>query len=154
MSKARMERLLDLIHKIELETYDKTKRKLQLDKSKRILTRLDAYSSECEECTELLNEWENALSELHEKASSPNDTDTKNHSLLIKKSVSHLQSTHKLVEEGHYMSIYMTLGMSIGLVFGLTIFDNLALGLPIGMVFGIALGTSLDADAKKKGKTI
>ncbi|WP_154651045.1 glycine zipper family protein [Robertmurraya massiliosenegalensis] len=39
-------------------------------------------------------------------------------------------------------------------MFGLTIFDNIALGIPIGMCLGLAIGTGLDSDAKKKGKTI
>src|SRR5690606_1667397 len=69
---------------------------------------------------------------------------------------SYLQKQHKLIPEGFYMSVYMPLGTSLGLVFGLALFDfdNIALGLPIGLCLGIAVGTSLDADAKKKGKSI
>ncbi|WP_234028562.1 hypothetical protein [Lentibacillus sp. Marseille-P4043] len=70
--------------------------------------------------------------------------------------MSNLQKKHKLVEEGYYLGIFMSLGLSLGVVFGLTVLDIGLLGLPIGvgMCIGLAIGSGMDADAKKRGKTI
>jgi hypothetical protein len=80
--------------------------------------------------------------------------DFKSYKSLITKITDHLQKTHKLLSEDYYISIYMSIGMSLGLLFGMLVFDNIALGLPIGMSLGIAIGAGIDADNKKKGKTI
>ena len=96
----------------------------------------------------------NALIQIKDNIDRLDDTNLKQYKQLINGITSHLQNQHKLVQEGHYLAIFMSLGMSLGVVFGLTIFDNIGLGIPIGVSMGLAIGAGLDADAKKRGKTI
>jgi hypothetical protein len=128
--------------------------KFELDKLGRVLERLYSFSSECEECGQKLLEAEGQVVNLNENLNNLENIDYKEYRKVLDNAVQHLQQQHKLIINGYYMSIYMSIGMSLGLVFGLTIFDNIGLGLPIGMAIGMAIGTGLDADAKKKGKTI
>ncbi|MCM3439448.1 hypothetical protein [Metabacillus halosaccharovorans] len=141
---------------MELRNIDNKKitGKLDLNKCERVAKKMDSLSENCQECEQQLLELKNHLIQLKLNIDNLDKQALKQHHLLIQKSYNHLQKKHKLLPEGYYMSIYMSIGMSLGVVFGLTIFDNIALGIPIGMCLGIAIGTGLDADVKKKGKTI
>ncbi|WP_253957765.1 hypothetical protein [Metabacillus halosaccharovorans] len=140
----------------ELRSIDNKKitGKLDLNKCERVAEKLDSLSENCQECEQQLLELKNHLIELKSNIDNLDKQTLKQHLLLIQQTYNHLQKKHKLLPEGYYMSIYMSIGMSLGVVFGLTIFDNIALGIPIGMCFGMAIGAGLDADVKKKGKTI
>ncbi|WP_226527043.1 hypothetical protein [Metabacillus niabensis] len=140
----------------ELRSIDnkKTTGKLGLNKCKRVAEKLDLLSENCQECEQQLLELKNRLIKLKADIDGLDKNNLKQHQQFIQQVCNHLQKTHKLLPEGYYVSIYMSIGMSLGVVFGLTIFDNIALGIPIGMCFGIAIGAGLDADVKKKGKTI
>jgi hypothetical protein len=129
-------------------------KQLDLEMFNRIIKRLHSFSQECEECNIHLNDLSVHIKELKNRSAQLDDRDFKNHKTKINNIISHLQNKHHLVTEGHYLSIYMSFGMSIGLLFGMLIFDNLALGLPLGTALGIAIGSGVDADAKKKGKTL
>lgn len=132
---------------------EKEVKKLDFDLLQRIIIRLNSF--DCNECKEYLQEIDEHTKMLIEKGKPVDKSDFEGYQKKISDSISHLQKEHKLVREGYYMSVYMPLGMSVGLVFGLAIFENnIALGLPMGMCIGIAIGSGLDADAKKKGRTI
>lgn len=51
------------------------------------------------------------------------------------------------------LETYMPIGLSLGVTFGI-IFDNISMGISLGFSFGAVLGIIMDADAKKKGRTI
>ena len=129
---------------------------LDANKLERIVSRLNAFShaEACESCKSLLKEAEERIGKLAFHRNALPKDGLKAYQKWAGTLTTHLQQGHKLVPEGFYLAIYMSIGISIGLAFGLTIFDNIALGLPIGMSIGIAVGAGLDADAKKKGKTI
>lgn len=144
--------ILEKIARLNDEIDDKQRRKFQLDLLKRITIRLQSF--DCTECTNCLSELSGYINYLDENKNSLEKQKLKEYRKIIEKIKTHLQKEHGLVPEGYYLSIYMSLGMCIGLVFGLNLSDNLALGLPIGLAIGISIGSGIDADYKKKGKTI
>jgi hypothetical protein len=129
-------------------------KELDLDKCERVVEKLGSFSSSCKDCQQQLHELKNHLILIQEDIDMIDDIKLKKFKQFISHITSHLEKKHKLVQEGYYLGIFMSLGISLGVVFGLTIFDNIGLGLPIGMCMGIAIGAGMDADAKKKGKTI
>lgn len=146
------DKLLKTLDRLMLELDDKQVKSLELDMLKRIAIRLQSF--ECSECEDNLPRLGEYVRYLDENRDSLDKKELKEYRKNIELIKAHLQKEHGLVPEGYYMSIYMSLGMSIGLVFGMLVFDNLALGLPIGMSTGLAIGAGIDADYKKKGKTI
>lgn len=146
------DKLLKTLDRLMLELDDKQVKSLELDMLKRIAIRLQSF--ECSECEDNLSRLGEYVRYLDENRDSLDKKELKEYRKSIELIKAHLQKGHGLVPEGYYMSIYMSLGMSIGLVFGMLVFDNLALGLPLGMSVGLAIGSGIDADYKKKGKTI
>ncbi|MEH7387022.1 hypothetical protein V7147_16665 [Bacillus sp. JJ1521] len=142
-----------IISKLRSTISKESSKKLDLNKCERVVNKLDSFSVTCEECQQHLLKLKNHFVQLESNAKEI-DMDIKQHKKVIHDIVSHLEKKHKLVQEGMYLSLFLSIGISMGVVFGLTIFDNIGLGLPIGMSMGIAIGVGLDADAKKKGKTI
>lgn len=132
----------------------KTAKSFNMELLERIIKRVDSFAPECEECSKTLKELEEHINRLKVKQGNFDKNDFRENSAKMNNIISHLQKQHKLITEGTYLGTYMCFGVSIGVVFGLTIFHNLALGMPIGMCLGIALGSAMDADAKKKEKTI
>ncbi|WP_246879967.1 hypothetical protein [Bacillus suaedae] len=153
MDNQRIDRLNNIIEELQITVDKKTARKLELDKCKSLIQRLNSFSAGCEECDNYLIDFEKWMIELSEKENLLDGEAFKHHKQIVSESSSHLQKNHKLVPEGYYLSIYMSIGTSIGLVLGLLIFNNIGLGLPIGIGIGVAIGAGLDADAKKKGLT-
>lgn len=144
--------ILEKIARLNDEIDDKQAKKLELDLLKRITIRLQSF--DCTECANYLSELRGYINYLDKNKNSLEKQELKKYRKIKEKIKTHLQKEHGLVPEGYYLSIYMSIGMSIGLVFGLIVFDNLALGLPIGLAIGVAIGSGIDADYKKKGKTI
>ena len=149
-----VERLKMNMEEISHTVDEKTALKLELDKSKRIVKRLSSFSNDCEACEHHLLELDSQFIEVLERIDQLDKKDFKEHYTMTENITSHLQEQHKLIPEGHYMSIYMSIGVSIGLLFGLFVFDNIAIGLPIGMVIGMMIGIGIDKDTKKNGRTI
>lgn len=144
--------ILNLIEKLRGKIDEKQAKSLELDLLTRIVIRLQSF--DCNECKRYLAVIEEYIHYLDDNKDLLNKQKLKEYSKEIQIIKTHLQKEHGLYIEGTFMAVYMSIGMSIGIVFGLTIFDNLALGLPIGLSLGIAVGTGIDADLKKKGKTI
>lgn len=126
--------------------------KYKADLMVRCIRRLIQFSSECKTCVELLQK-------LHTLFESEQQTDEEKSEWFSRYNkqkaevIRHLEKTHKLVDDQHYLSLYMSLGIAMGVPLGL-MFGNIALGLPIGMGIGIAIGAGMDADAKKKNHVI
>ncbi|MCA1042536.1 hypothetical protein LCM00_23895 [Bacillus infantis] len=154
MDNQRVEDLNNILEEIREKADEKTAAKLELDKCKRIIQRLNSFSTDCEKCYQHFLGLENHLIQLNGKADHLTEDEIKHHKKLIDTISSHLQKQHKLVARGYYLALYMSIGISIGTALGLVVFDNLALGLPLGMCMGIAIGTGLDEGAKKKGMTL
>lgn len=154
MESNRLDNLHTILDEFRNTVDDNVAPKLEIDKCKRIMNRLNSFSSDCEECSQHFTDLETHIMEIKEKVDNFTKDDFKNHHEKITSVSSHLQNQHKLVTSGYYLSVYMSLGMSVGLLFGLLIFDNIALGLPLGMGVGVAIGAGLDEDAKKKGMTL
>ncbi len=144
--------ILDKLTKLN-DTLDvKQAKALELDLQKRITIRLQSF--DCSKCETYLSELDGYVSYLCENYRSLEKRELKERRKIIQEIKTHLQKVHGLVPEDYYLGTYMSIGMSLGLVFGLTVFDNIAMGLPLGMGIGLAIGAGLDADNKKKGKTI
>lgn len=152
MGNRSFEQILEKVDRLNDEMDLKQTKGLELDLLKRITIRLQSF--ECTECASYLSEMDGYVNYLDENKNSLEKQKLKDYRKIIEEIKAHLQKEHRLVPEGYYQSIYMSIGMSIGLMFGLTVFDNLAMGLPIGMVMGLAIGVGIDADYKKKGKTL
>ncbi|WP_449536469.1 hypothetical protein [Ferdinandcohnia sp. Marseille-Q9671] len=148
-----VEELNEIIRRLRNTSSKERAKKLELDKCERLVQKMDSFSEKCVECREHLLVLKNQFRQLEENIEEK-DSNSKQHKKVINDIVSHLQKKHKLVQEGTYLAIYMSIGMSLGMVFGFSLSDNFALWMPIGMSLGIAVGAGLDADAKKKGKTI
>lgn len=146
-----VEYIKTIIKELRSSVDEATVKKLDLDKSERVVDRLGSFSDGCKECQQQLLELKSHFAKLQEEIQA---TTVKEHNKFINDISSHLQKQHKLVAEGTYLAIYLSIGMSIGMALGLTIFDNIGLGMSLGMSMGLALGIGLDADAKKKGKMI
>jgi hypothetical protein len=101
-----------------------------------------------------MNELESHINEIKAKSGQLSNEDFKKHNLIINSIKAHMQKAHNIVSEGYYMSFYMSLGVCFSFIFGMLVFDNIAMGVPMGMLFGLAIGNGMDADAKKKGKTL
>lgn len=120
----------------------------------KVLLKAASFAGDCEECREFMEEAKVVIADLKDRQARLRKTNIMNLQQKTKAIVAHLQKKHKLVREGHYLSLYMSLGMCFGLVFGLFVFEQYVLGLPIGMCIGIAIGSARDAEAKNKGLTI
>ena len=135
---------------IEILKKDNNRAKLmnivQLEK---IVNKLDNNSDSCDECKKYLDLIEKVLDNLTFEENSS----LKNYKQNVSLVKAHLQSKHKIVAEGYYLSIYGPMGMCIGVTYGI-IFDNIGIGMLIGMCIGVAIGIALDSDAKKKGNVI
>ncbi|MCT1904864.1 hypothetical protein [Oceanobacillus sojae] len=153
MVSQRADKLTTKIEDLRNSLGEKIAAKLELDKCNRLVQRLHKLSSECEKCYQYFIDFEKHITELTDKSDQLTKNDFKQHSQKLENISAHLLKEHKLVSKDYYLSIYMSLGLTIGLIFGL-LFDNLALGLPIGLGIGVAIGAGLDADVKKKGKTL
>lgn len=140
-----------MLVKLKETADDSTVNKLDVKKAERILDRLASHTLSCDDCREHLEQINNHVTLMQDEV---DDVKVKEYKVLLNRSKKHLETKHKVVEEGHYLALFMSIGMSLGVVFGLTIFDNIALGLPIGLCIGLGIGASLDADAKKKGLTL
>jgi len=152
MDNRNYDQIIEKIDRLNDEMDVKQTKGLELDLLKRITIRL--LSFDCTECANYLSEMSDYVNYLDENKNSFDKQKLKDYRKIIEEIKAHLQKEHGLVTEGYYQSIYMSIGMSIGLMFGLAVFDNLAMGLPIGMVMGLAIGAGIDADYKKKGKTL
>lgn len=146
------DQIIEDVDRLKINLNNKQVKTLELDMLKRIAIRLKSF--DCRECEDSMSTLGEYVRYLDENRNSLDKRELKEYRKRIEGIKAHLQKEHGLVPEGYYMSIYMSLGMSIGLVFGMLVFDNLALGLPIGMSVGLAIGAGIDADYKKKGKTI
>lgn len=150
----RKDRILQTLEELKATTGPKEAKRLDMAKVGRLIHRLDAFAGECPQCNEDLSELHDHILQLKETNITTDKTKVKAFTSKLNGISSHLQKVHKLIPEGYFMSLYMSIGISLGVAFGLTLMDNLALGMPIGMAIGIAVGSGMDADAKKKGRTI
>jgi hypothetical protein len=154
MKNEQSEKILEELMALKSSVEPKVAQKLDLDKWERVLKRLDSFSPDCEECSTLLVTYHDHIHQFKEKGQLLEKPDFIEHHRTMEKFISHLEKKHKLVTEGTNQNLYMSLGLSLGVVFGLLLLDNLALGISFGFSIGIAIGIGLDADAKKKGRTI
>ena len=144
--------IIEKIARLSDEIDDKQVETLALDLLKRITIRLQSF--DCTECGNYLSEISGYVNYLDENKNSLEKQQLQEYRKIMEEIKIHLQNEHGLVPEGFYLGIYMSFGMSIGLLFGMIVFDNFVLGMPIGMAIGVAIGSGIDADYKKKGKTI
>lgn len=154
MASDRADKIVNDIESVKHELDEKVATKLGLDQYIRITKRLDDHASECEECVTYLENLEKYFKDIQYQIDDLSKEDYQRHHKQKNRLKTHLQKTHGLVPENHYMTLYMSIGISLGVALGMLLFDNIALGIPIGMSIGIAIGTGMDSDAKKKGKMI
>ncbi|MFC4388936.1 hypothetical protein ACFOZ1_14125 [Gracilibacillus marinus] len=152
MDHTQYEQLVEKIDHLHSQLDKKQAQAVELDLLKRITIRLDSF--DCTVCTEAHSDIEEYVHYLEDHNDAIDKERLKDYRKRIEKIKTHLLKEHGLIEEGYYLSIYMSIGMSFGLIFGMIISDNLALGLPIGLAIGLAIGVAIDADYKKKGKTL
>jgi len=148
--------LNQLIHQLKELTEElgiKQAKRLDTARLERIINRLASFA-DCQECNSFLSEWSTRIVNLKSKVGLLEKQDIKEYQGLVNRVISHLQKEHKLVVENFYMGTYMSLGIAIGYAVGYFLLDDYIIGMSLGLLFGIAIGTSMDANAKKKGLTI
>lgn len=127
-------------------------KRYRTDFLKRLVQRVESFSSDCGECKNL----QSTLSELSEKLanhSNLSDDEKKTYQRTVSDVTWHLQRQHRLFVEGQNMVIYMPIGVGFGVALGLVL-GNIAIGIPIGAGLGMTLGIILDTKARKNGKVI
>lgn len=147
------DKLIKLIGELsESIDYDSAK-KIDIKLFESVGQRLIQYYDECKVCQE------NTCLLLRYAEETNNFTNLQNKQVLldyhrtIKAIVSHLESEHRLISEGQYMSFYMSIGMALGAGLGAA-FNNIAIGVSLGLCLGLAIGVCVDADYRKKGRII
>lgn len=149
-----IEELNRMLDEIGGKAGEQEAKKLDIERSKRMMNRLNSFSEECEQCAQYLTEIENKTEQLANQTGPFPEEELKAYKQSFAAIHSHLEKEHKLVAKGFYQSIYLFIGVGAGVPFGLLIFDNIGLGIAIGLSLGVAVGAGLDADAKKKGLTL
>jgi DNA repair exonuclease SbcCD ATPase subunit len=154
MDNQRIDKLLAVLTEIRNKIDEDAKTKHQIDKYHQIIQKLGSSASNCEECAQYFSDLENHILQLIDRLEHHEKYDFNQNKQKLDTISKHLIKRHKFIYSGFYLSIFMSIGTSLGVVYGMLIFDNIALGIPIGVGIGVAIGAGLDADAKKKGKTI
>lgn len=129
-------------------------KRLNLDKMQRVINKLQSFADGCQECANFLTEMDEHIERIMAAEGPMDKSALQAHKQLLSGMGSHLQKSHQLLPEGHYMSMYMSIGFALGISFGLTLMDNIAIGMSLGLCIGIAIGVAMDEDARKKGKSI
>lgn len=118
---------------------------------KRVAARLDQYSDKgCSECASLKTTLEHLL-DLMDARARGEIIDRKEYHSQVMTLLKHLKGTHKLIEEGTYISLGTSLGLLLGVVMQ-NMFTIAHLG--IGLCFGVAVGSMMDAQVKKENRVI
>lgn len=146
--------IYEILSELDKMSNERLKRQLDLKKQRRAIDRLVSFSDECPACELYLHNLKHLLMQFADPAGTQNRKALRAYNRRVNEITAHMLKQHHLIPEGYFLSIYMTFGISIGVLLGLTVFDNLALGLPLGTCVGVAIGAGLDADAKKKQRTI
>jgi hypothetical protein len=147
------QRLLSKITEKKKYISDKQSKYYSLDLLVRIINRLALFSEECQECAGFINNLESYIDSIVVNADKQTN---KIYHAYINSIISHLQLKHKLVSENYYLTVFMPLGMVFGTAFSsIDSFKGLSSGgIGIGLCLGVAIGSSMDTNAKKKGKVI
>lgn len=154
MTDNRYNKLNAVLEDIKTSTDKATAKKLALEKSNRVIQRVDAFAVNCKECDQHFIDLENHLQQLRDELDQLDNSDFKQHRKKIEMISSHLHKEHKLVPDSYYLTAFMPIGISLGAAYGLMALDNIGLGMAMGISVGVAIGAGLDADAKKKGRVL
>ncbi|WP_071396232.1 hypothetical protein [Bacillus tuaregi] len=148
-----IDQLILNLEKLKIDLGEKKAKRLSMTRLDRIIKRLVSFE-DCQECQNHLSEMNTNLEYLKSKHGRLEKQDIREHQRLVNQVISHLQKKHKLITEGFYVGTYMIFGLALGYAIGFFIFNDYIMGSSIGLLFGVILGSSMDANAKKKGLTI
>lgn len=135
------DKLIDIIEDLP----EKEVRRSKLDLLQRIIARTDEYENDCEICKNNQSILENIVTKIHYSDQSYLED--------MKAIKNHLIKNHKLLEEGHYMSLCMIYGIAIGTGLGVVL-ENIPIFVSAGLTMGVAVGVAMDAKAKKDKKVL
>lgn len=128
-------------------------KKYKLDLLMRVIKRVDSFSGMCGQCQLFQPEITELAQNLGNLIQVPNKEQRRDYFKAIDNIVKHLQTEHKLVNEGQYFGLWMTVGTGVGTALGIAT-GNTAIGAAIGIVLGLAIGAYMDRKAKAEGKII
>ena len=128
-------------------------KKYKLDLLMRLVKRVDSFSAMCGQCQLFQPEITGLAQNLGNLVQIANREESKSYFKAIDNIVKHLQTEHKLVNEGQYFGLWMTVGTGAGTALGIAL-GNTAIGAAIGIILGLAIGAYMDRKAKAEGKVI
>ena len=127
----------------------------RLDFVERIANRLGSLYFDCQECADFICSLESHIDNIGTNANKPT---YREYHKYLNKVVSHLTSSHSLVDNNYYMSVFMPIGMMLGMALeSLSSYNgwsNMGVSTSLWLCIGVALGVSQDAKAKKEGRVI
>ena len=119
----------------------------------RILNRLIMFSNTCSFCMETIPQIISLVDYIYSSQKQLDKNYINEYRKKLNVIINHMIKEHKLITKEYFVGTYMPIGLSLGVTFGI-IFDNISMGISLGFSFGAVLGIIMDADAKKKGRTI
>ncbi len=105
--------ILDAIDNYKARFGPKAYKKNKLELLLRVSSRVDGFSTGCNECLRYREEITELVKNLGDPASSTKE-ERKNHSKVLNTIIEHLKRHHKLVIGGQYIAILMIMGQAIG----------------------------------------
>lgn len=142
------------IKKLAEHPDQKAVKKLDLKQLDRIVLRLEKFAGDCTVCEEYLMQLEDDTRQLSEEQGVYDKELVGSHKKLMESIISHLEKKHKLIREGHNVSIFMLVGISLGIIYSVVFDKDYSSGISYGMIFGLLLGSALDENARRKGQVI
>ena len=128
-------------------------KKYKLDLLMRIIKRIDVFSSYCGECQTFQSEITGLIQNLGNLVQIPNREERRSYLKAIDNMVKHLQTEHKLINEGQYFGLWMTIGAGAGTALGIAL-GSTSVGIALGTALGLIIGAYMDRKAKAEGKVI
>ena len=146
-----MQELKDRVNGFAQSVDERTQKSFKIKTLYRVIEETERHQENCEVCrahveqlSALVDKLESALKNHEERSDYLGD---------LKAMQQHFHKNHGFITEGYYTSLGISLGLCLGVALALSIFDNIAF-MALGLPIGLGIGSSMDADAKKKGKVI
>jgi hypothetical protein len=151
--KNQKEKLMKIIKKTGESLNSDIAKKIDFQQLESVTRRLVQFFDECKECQEYTDMIIKYIEDTNKFSDFEDKQELKNFNHDIEAIVSHMQSKHKLITDGYYMSIGLVLGTGIGIASG-SAFNNVSIGISVGMCIGLAVGAGVDAYYRKKGQVL
>lgn len=145
-----LEQLADLMDQLDRRTITR----MQLPRIARIIVKVEAQKITDPKIELMIHEILTVLEGIVSKRGNDKKTYWKLHRNITR----YLRTNYDLVPNGYYIGMYLPLGLALGTGLGVAMMGALgegflAVGIGFGLAISLAAGASMDASAKKEGRT-